>query len=240
MASAANSEIRVMLIDEEDLTRSGVATALEVEPGIRLVAEVDSGDAAISAAARETPDVVIMDITFSRIDGLELVRKLTTGPVSPAPYVITRTRLNLGDSLYLALKAGASGFLPKSTSQQDLVNAVRMVAAGHAVICPSMTRHLLAYFEGAYQYGERSLEEVTGLLSERELSVLNTLAEGRTNKEIARDLNLTLATVKCHVSSVLSKLGIRDRVQAALIAQQVGLRRAPFPDHPQFPGRFPR
>jgi DNA-binding NarL/FixJ family response regulator len=236
----AGGEIGVMVIDDEDLVRRGFALALSEAPGITVVAEARTGAAAIEAAAAHRPRVILADVgSARREDGIEFLRALAHLPAGPGTGpgtgtgtgtgtgIIVLTSLDLDDHLFHALRAGARGFLLKTVSQDELAYAVRSVAAGHAFICPAMTRRLIDRFEILPPPGERSYGVALSALSGREREVLTAIALGRSNHEIARELHLTPATVKSHVSRILSKLGLPNRVQAALLAYRVGLVRPP-------------
>jgi DNA-binding NarL/FixJ family response regulator len=216
--------IRVLIVDDQELLRSGFRLILETADDIRVVGEEADGAQAVEAALRLRPDVVLMDIRMGDVDGIEATRRIV---VADAGRVVVLTTFDLDEYVYGALRAGASGFLLKDTRPVDLIDAVRVVARGDALLAPSVTRRLVERFAddlgpiGAPEHAARA----TADLSEREREVLRLLAGGRSNLEIAQVLVLTEATVKTHVSSVLRKLGVRDRVQAVTWAYENGLVR---------------
>ncbi len=197
------------------------------ELDFQVVAETSSGLEALELAEKNLPDVVLMDIRLSHMDGLETMSTLLGRSYGlhgrRMPKVIVFTSLDRDEYLLRSIKLGASGFLLKSCSRTMLLMAIRAVAMGEAVICPQMTRRLIDHFEISLRSTGAGKPEVFGELSRRELDVLRGIAQGKSNKEIARDLRLTSATIKCHVSSLLAKLGLRDRVQAALLAHHTKL-----------------
>jgi len=187
-----------------------------------VVGTAEDGRRAVELAGRLRPDVVLMDVRMPVMDGLAATRRLLAGPAVPAPRVLVLTTFDLDEYVYEALRAGASGFLLKDASAADLVAAVRVVAAGDALLAPSVTRRLIADFarQGA---PERPRPERLELLTARETEVLTLVARGRSNAEISADLYLSGETVKTHVSRILAKLGLRDRVQAVVLAYECGL-----------------
>ena len=224
--------IRVLIADDQAMVREGLAVLLGAQPGIEVVGEaVDGGDAVDKAAALR-PDVVLMDVRMPVLNGLEATRLITgaghDGP--PADGAVGRTRVlvvttfDLDEYVYEALRAGASGFVLKDASAQALAEAVRVVAAGDAMLSPSVTCRLLGAFArlGAPRPPDRDQVEQ---LTERETEVLTLVARGRSNAEIARDLVVAEQTVKTHVGRILTKLGLRDRTQAAIFAYETGLVR---------------
>jgi DNA-binding NarL/FixJ family response regulator len=210
--------IRVLIADDQAMVRSGLRLILETEDDIVVVAEADNGEEAVRLAGRERPDVVLMDVRMPVMDGLEATRQVTTR--HPGTRVIVLTTFDLDDYVYGALRAGASGFLLKDAEGDQLVEAIRVIASGDAIIAPSVTRRLIAEFAERPQAGS-----VTGLdeLTDRELDVLGLVARGLSNSEIAEDLYVSETTVKTHVSHILSKLHLRDRVQAVVFAYESGL-----------------
>lgn len=191
---------------------------LESESDIVVSAEVGDGAEAVRVAQRDKPDVVLMDVRMPVMDGLEATRQITEA--EPEMRVIVLTTFDLDDYVYGALRAGASGFLLKDAGGQQLVDAVRIVASGDALIAPSVTRRLIGEFARRPE-----TQEVTGLekLTEREIEVLAQVAKGHSNAEIAEELFVSEATVKTHVSHILTKLHLRDRVQAVVVAYESGL-----------------
>ena len=210
--------IRVLLVDDQELLRSGFRLILELEDDIRVVGEAADGARGAEEARRLKPDVVLMDIRMGEVDGIEATRRIVA---ADAGRVVVLTTFDLDEYVYAALRAGASGFLLKDTRPADLVDAVRIVARGDALLAPSVTRRLLERFTASAVVADSAVAELT----EREREVLRLLAGGRSNLEIADALVLTEATVKSHVSNLLRKLGLRDRVQAVTWAYEHGLVR---------------
>ena len=210
--------INVLIADDQAMIRSGLRLILETEDDIVVVAEADNGEEAVRLAGRERPDVVLMDVRMPVMDGLEATRRITTRHTGTR--VIVLTTFDVDDYVYGALRAGASGFLLKDAEGDQLVEAIRVIASGDAIIAPSVTRRLIAEFAERPQAGP-----VTGLdeLTDRELDVLRLVARGLSNSEIAEDLYVSETTVKTHVSHILSKLHLRDRVQAVVYAYESGL-----------------
>ena len=212
--------IRVVLADDQELVRTGFAMILSAQPDIEVVAEASDGVAAVEAARTSSPDVVLLDIRMPRMDGLEAAR-LICGRT--ACRVVMLTTFDLDDYVYDALDAGASGFLLKDLRRDDLVNAVRVVARGDALLAPTVTRRLIADVvrhrpRVAAEPGDRLLA-----LTERERDTLLLVARGLSNAEIARTLVVSEHTVKTHVSNVFAKLDLRDRVHAVILAYETGL-----------------
>lgn len=212
--------IRVLIADDQALVRGGFRVILESEPDLEIVGEAEDGHAAATLAAALEPDVVLMDIRMPGIDGIEATRRLLAG-ASP-PHVLMLTTFDHDEYLYDAVRAGASGFLLKNVSPSHLVHAVRTVAAGDALLDPALTRKLLDEFARRPSPGARAPERLSEL-TDRELDVLRLVARGLSNTEIAAELVLSPATVKTHVSNILSKLDLHDRVQAVVLAYETGL-----------------
>jgi DNA-binding NarL/FixJ family response regulator len=227
-ARRAAVPIEIMLIDDEDLVRQGFQQALGEAADIAVVAETRVGPEALDLARRRRPGVILIDAGLSRQDGTEIVRELARSPAGHFPGVIALTSLELDDYLFHMLKAGARGFLLKSVSQSELVYAVRAVARGHAFVCPAMMRRLIDRFEILPPPGAGSYANALAALSRREKQVLAGVAVGKSNQEIACELHLTAATVKSHVSHILAKLGLPNRMHAALLAHRVGLVSPPW------------
>lgn len=227
MTNKTKNNIDVLLVDSQDLVRSGFSLALRNEPDINVVAEANSGEVVVPMAEKLRPDVIIMDIWMPDFKGaIKIMESISTKFSETRPKIIVLTSFHDDQYLFLSLRAGASGFLLKGVTREELVDAVRQVARGHAVVCPAMTRRLLDRFEFRPTHSMVvAADAAAERLSKRELQVLCCVAAGRSNQEIADDLYLTPATVKSHVSNVLSKLELRDRVQAALFAYEVGLVR---------------
>jgi DNA-binding NarL/FixJ family response regulator len=215
---------RVVIADDQALVRSGFAMILAAA-GIDVVGEAADGRQAIAAVRRLRPDVVLMDIRMPEMDGLAATRHILDGPLSnEAPRVIVLTTFDLDEYVYAALTAGASGFLLKDVTPDHLVHAVRLVRDGDAMLAPSITRRLVERFarpDPARALARTSLDALTP----REREVLTSLAGGLSNAELARTLCLSEATVKTHVTRILTKLGLRDRVQAVVLAYETGLVR---------------
>jgi DNA-binding NarL/FixJ family response regulator len=213
--------IRVLVVDDQELVRSGFCVILEAAEGITVVGEAADGEAAVSQVAAHEPDVVLMDIRMPGMDGLAATRLITSGP-SAAPRVVILTTFDLDDYVYEALRAGASGFLLKDSPRHDLIAAVRAAAAGDALLAPSVTRRLIETFARRPPETAPAPSRLASLTA-RERDVLLMLARGRSNAEIAVGLFVSEATVKTHVGNVLAKLGLRDRVQAVILAYETGL-----------------
>ncbi|KAA6210188.1 response regulator [Streptomyces filamentosus] len=212
--------LRVLLADDQTLVRTGFRMILSAD-GIDVVAEATNGAEAVEAARRTRPDVVLMDIRMPEMDGLEATRRILTGTPGE-PRVIILTTFDLDRYVYAALSAGASGFLLKDVTPEQLTAAVRTVRSGDALLAPAITRRLVRRF--AYRDGDHAvLHRDLASLTPRELEVLGLLARGLSNAELAARLHLAEATVKTHVARILAKLGLRDRVQAVIVAYETGL-----------------
>jgi DNA-binding NarL/FixJ family response regulator len=210
--------IGVLLVDDQMMIRAGLRMVLESESDIAVVAEASNGAEAVRVGKRERPDVVLMDVRMPEMDGIEATRRLLEA--APETKVIVVTTFDIDDYVYGALRAGASGFLLKDAPPDDLIAAIRVVAGGDALIAPSVTKRLIA------EFAERREEQpVQGLddLTDRETEVLALIARGMSNAEIAQELYVSETTVKTHVSHILTKLNLRDRVQAVVAAYEAGL-----------------
>ncbi|MEV0328061.1 response regulator transcription factor [Micromonospora echinospora] len=216
------SAIRVLLADDHHLVRTGFRVILEAEDDIEVVGEASDGRQAVDLAARQRPDVVLMDVEMPGTDGLEATRRIVAADTGPA--VLILTTFDRDDYLFAALQAGASGFLLKNGTPEALIDAVRVVARGDALLAPEITRRVIATFArpGAPTGGRADGARLSEL-TPREHEVLVLLAGGATNAEIATALFLGEATVKTHVSRVLGKLGLRDRTQAVVYAYEHGV-----------------
>ena len=212
--------ITVGVVDDQALVRTGFAMILDSEPGVEVVFQAADGREAIELAQRHRADVVLMDIRMPELDGIAATREITA---TTDARILILTTFDLDEYVYAAVRAGASGFLLKDTPPDDLVHAVRVVADGEALLAPSVTRRLIEEFVA----GSSALTPTPGLdeLTEREQEVLTLMARGWSNAEIARELILGETTVKTHVSRVLLKLDVRDRVQAVVAAYESGLVR---------------
>jgi DNA-binding NarL/FixJ family response regulator len=209
--------IRVGLADDQALVRAGFRMIVESHPGMEVAGEAADGQEAIELVRRERPDVMLMDIRMPRVDGLEATRQ-----VAGATRVVILTTYELDEYVFDALAAGASGFLLKAAPPEQLIRAIEVVAAGDALLDPSVTRRLIQEFAKRPEPALKRPKEL-GSLTERELEVLLELARGFTNAEIAGRLHVSETTVKTHVAHVLDKLGLRDRVQAVIVAYEAGL-----------------
>jgi DNA-binding NarL/FixJ family response regulator len=219
--------VRVVVADDQVLVRTGFRMILAAD-GIDVVAEATTGVEAVDAVRRTKPDVVLMDIRMPELDGLAATRRILTGAPGE-PRVIILTTFDLDHYVYAALTAGASGFLLKDVTPEHLVAAVRMVRTGDALLAPAITKRLVERF-ARRDPDARSLHRDLAALTPREVEVLKLLAQGLSNAELASSLHLSEATVKTHVARILSKLGLRDRVQAVVAAYQTGLV-TPGTDH---------
>jgi DNA-binding NarL/FixJ family response regulator len=214
--------IRVLLADDQPLMRTGLRMILRAEPDIEVVGEASDGRQAVDITRRLAPDVVLMDIRMPERDGLEATKQLLSGPPL-ATRIIILTTFEDDQYVFDAIRAGASGFLLKTTAADQLVDAIRLVAAGDALLAPSVTRKLIEEFVLRSPAQTTTLAE--GTLTDRELEVLKLVARGLSNAEIADKLFLSEATVKTHVGRVLSKLELRDRAQVVVYAYEAGIVR---------------
>jgi DNA-binding NarL/FixJ family response regulator len=212
--------ITVVLADDQALVRRGFRLILEAEPDIEVVAEAEDGQQAIDAVRRHRPAMVLMDIQMPGLDGLEATRRILA-PAGNQTRVLILTTFERDDYVFEALQIGASGFLLKTAPPEDLLTAVRVVSRGEALLSPSVTRRVIQEVTRQQRRAPRSPD--LDRLTQRELEVLRLLAEGRSNAEIAAELYLSEATVKTHTSSILSKLGLRDRVQVVIFAYKQGI-----------------
>jgi DNA-binding NarL/FixJ family response regulator len=219
----SDARTTVLVVDDQALVREGLRLVLEAEPDLEVVGEAGDGDAAVREALRLRPDVVLMDVRMPGTDGLTATRRLLGG-TGPAPKVLVLTTFDLDEYVYEALRAGASGFLLKSAPRRHLVHAVRSVAEGDALLDPSLTRRLVEDFVHRPPPDAGRPAALRGL-TDREVEVLSLVAQGLSNAEIAARLVLGETTVKTHVGSVFAKLGLRDRVQAVVLAYECGLVR---------------
>ncbi|HEY4830630.1 MAG TPA: response regulator transcription factor [Solirubrobacteraceae bacterium] len=212
--------IRVLICDDQALVRGGFRAILDTQPDIEVVGEAENGAEAVALAERRRPDVILMDIRMPVLDGVEATRRLVADG-SPAR-ILVLTTFDLDEYVHAAIRAGASGFLLKDVTPTNLLDAIRVVASGDALLAPAVTRRLLDRFAVTLPVGDHSSETLAQLTS-RETEVLRLLAAGLSNAEIASELVVSEATVKTHISSLLRKLGLRDRVQAVILAYETGL-----------------
>ena len=214
--------IRVALVDDQEMVRRGIGLVLDLEPDIEVVGEAGDGGAAVDLV-RSTPiDVVLMDVQMPGMDGLAATRAIREA-FPDGPSILVLTTFERDEYIFEALRAGASGFLLKNAPPEDLIDAVRVVASGEALLSPSVTRRVIGAFVGTESTAPLPRPDDLRFLTEREVEVLGKLAEGLSNAEIAEALFVGEATVKTHVSNVLAKLGLRDRVQAVVYAHRHGL-----------------
>jgi DNA-binding NarL/FixJ family response regulator len=221
------TRVRVVIADDQALVRAGFRMILKGD-GIDVVAEATNGVEAVDAVHRTRPDVVLMDIRMPELDGLEATRRILTGTAAD-PSVIMLTTFDLDQYVYAALTAGASGFLLKDVSPEHMVAAVRLVRTGDALLAPAITRRLVERF-ARRDSDTPAIPRDLSTLTARELEVLRLLAEGLNNAELADRLTVSEATVKTHVAHILAKLGLRDRVQAVVLAYQTGLMKPTTPE----------
>jgi len=215
--------ISVVIADDEALIRSGLQLMLESQPDLRVVAETDNGHDAVDLASSLRPDVILMDIQMPRLSGIDATRRVTSRD-NPTR-VIMLTTFGDDENIYDALQAGASGFLLKDSRPEEVINAIRAVAAGDALLSPAVTKRLVDQFVATTSRPEFS--DRYEFLTDREKEVLSLVAEGLSNQEIADRLFVSFSTAKTHVSNVLTKLGLRDRVHAVIFAYQHGLVEPP-------------
>ncbi|TDC34614.1 response regulator [Kribbella albertanoniae] len=216
--------IRVLIVDDQEMVRAGFGALLNAQPDIEVVGQAGDGAQAITAAAELRPDVILMDVRMPVMDGLAAAREILS--VADAPRVIMLTTFDLDDYVYAALRAGASGFLLKHSTPDELAGAVRVVAAGDALLAPSVTRRLVEDFTRAQPASTIAPDQLTP----RETDVLRLVARGLSNRQIAAELVVAEQTVKSHVSSILTKLDLRDRAQAVVYAYESGVV-VPGPRH---------
>ncbi len=216
--------LQVLIADDQEMVRAGFRMILEAEPDLRVVGEAGDGEEALRAARRTRPDVVVMDIRMPVLDGVAATRALLAD-LDPPPYVVIVTTFDDDENLHQALRAGASGFLLKNSPPEQLVEAVRAVAAGEGLLSSSVTRRVIAEL-ARRSPAEAARPAALDELTPREVDVLRLIARGMSNAEIAEELVITPGTAKTHVSNILMKLDLRDRVQAAVLAYETGLVKA--------------
>ncbi|MDR1355466.1 MAG: response regulator transcription factor [Propionibacteriaceae bacterium] len=218
------NSLKVFLVDDQELVRSGFRMLINAEPDMQVVGEAGDGRTALAALLHTKVDVVLMDIRMPIMDGVEATKLLTSRPDSPQ--ILVLTTFDLDEYVFSALKAGASGFMLKDARPEDLLQAIRMVAAGDSVVAPSATRRLLEHVvPGLPDSPDSEPDPRLGVLTDRELEVLVEVAKGATNTEIASNLYMAAGTVKTHIGHLLTKLGARDRVSLVLFAYETGLVR---------------
>jgi DNA-binding NarL/FixJ family response regulator len=212
--------IRVLIADDQALVRGGFRMILDAQPDMEVVGDVEDGNLAVAAAAELRPDVILMDIRMPGMDGLEATRRIVVD--ENAPRVLVLTTFDMNEYVYEAMKSGASGFLLKDVRPEQLADAVRTVALGDALLAPQITRRLIEEFVRRPAPGAGPAAGLDGL-TDRESEVLRLIARGLSNEEIATQLFVSMATVKTHVTHILTKLDLRDRVQAVVLAYETGL-----------------
>jgi len=214
--------VRVLIVDDQSLVRAGFRMILEAEEDIEVVGEASDGAEALEAAAELTPEVILMDVRMPNVDGLEATRRLLDGRAT-GPRVLILTTFDLDEYVWEALRSGASGFLLKDTPPEQLVEAIRVVASGDALLAPAITRRVIEEFVSRPPASVRRQARGVDELTARELEMLRYVARGLSNAEIAETAFVSETTVKTHVAHILSKLGLRDRVQAVVFAYEHGI-----------------
>lgn len=216
--------ISVLLADDAAMVRAGFAALLDAQPDVRVVGQATTGKEAVAQAARLRPDVILMDVRMPEMDGIEATRRIgaPSFPVSPPPRILMLTTFDIDDYVHDALQAGASGFLLKDATPEELVQAVRVVAAGDALLSPGITRRMIEQFAARRPRPPRDAG-ILAQLTDREREVLMLVAQGRSNREVGEELFISDHTVKTHVGKLLMKLSARDRVQLVIFAYDNGL-----------------
>jgi DNA-binding NarL/FixJ family response regulator len=214
-------KISVILVDDQAMVRAGFRMLLDAEHDIEVVGEAENGATAVKEVGLKHPDVILMDIQMPVMDGLEAMRRITRAPDNAGTRVLILTTFERDEYIFEALRAGAAGFILKNAPPEDLIQAIRVVAEGDALLAPSVTQRIIAEF--AKQPIHKDYSDEVGHLTDREIQVLRLISRGKTNDEIARELIIGEATVKTHVSNLLTKLSLRDRVQAVVFAYESGI-----------------
>ena len=217
--------IGVLVVDDQALLRTAFSSLIDAEDDMEAVGQAADGRQAVELAASLAPDVVVMDVRMPVMDGIEATRQITSGRSANAPRVLILTTFDLDEYVFEALRAGASGFALKSRPLEELLSAIRTVAAGEALLAPSVTRRLIAHFTAGARVPSRPPRGLDGL-TEREREVLCLVAQGLSNAELAETLRVSLPTAKTHVSRILTKLDARDRTQLVILAYQSGIATA--------------
>ena len=214
--------IRVAICDDQALVRDGLRVQLGLIGDIDIVGEASDGEQAVALARRERPDVMVMDVRMPVLDGIEATRRIAADPATPGVRVLILTTFDLDENVYAALSAGASGFLLKDATPEEILHAVRVIAGGESLLAPSVTSRLVREFARRPTAG-RPHGDLLASLTEREVEVLVLVAQGLSNAELADRLVVSHATAKTHVSRILTKLGLRDRAQLVVAAYEAGL-----------------
>ena len=215
--------IRVLICEDHELIRAGYVAVLDAQPDMEVVGQAGDGQAAVEAAVRLEPDVVVMDIHMPLMDGIEVTHRIAGPDVARAPKVLVVKTFNVDEYVYRALRAGASGFLLKDTPLSELVNGVRTLTHGEALLSPAVTRTLIGRFADRIRPAAPTGANPVQRLAPRETEVLQLMARGLSNSEIAESMSISVETVKTYVSRILTKLDLRDRVQAVVLAYRTGL-----------------
>ncbi|HEX3778038.1 MAG TPA: response regulator transcription factor [Pseudonocardiaceae bacterium] len=223
LAADTPPSVRVLIVDDQALLRGSFRVLIDATPGLVVVGEAGDGAEAVELARRERPDVVLMDVRMPGMDGLEATRLICSDPdLAQTVRVLMVTTYNLDHYVYSALRAGASGFVVKDTPPSDLLAAIRVIAAGEALLAPAVTRRLISEFARRPEPANTPARELNGL-TDREREVLTLIAKGMSNSEVATHLRLSMATVKTHIGRLLAKLHARDRAQLVVVAYETGL-----------------
>jgi len=221
VVASVTNPVRVLIADDQTLVRSGFRLVLEGRDGVEVVGEAANGDEAISSVRRVHPDIVLMDVRMPLMDGIEATRRILANGAKCR--VIVLTTFDLDEYVYAAMAAGASGFLLKDATGDQLAASIQLIATGEALLAPTITRRLIERYARPPFAGDSALSSLTP----REMDVLKLLSRGLSNTELAAELHVGEATVKTHITRLLAKLGVRDRVQAVILAYEAGLAGAP-------------